>query len=315
MSVAERDDLQGGPIQEDEGASAPLHHSEFDAFVATIARLRAPGGCPWDREQTHESIAPNMLEEAYEAVGAIEDHDVEHMREELGDVLLQVVLQAQIAADAGEFDIDDVTHDINAKMVRRHPHVFGTQAAFSAAGIDASGIETSDEVVDMWDLIKAQEHRMKDERRMRRRVARGLSPDQPPGLLEDVPIQQPALAQAQAISRKAVGMGFEWETEEDVWDKVHEEIDEFLAATEGTRDAEVEFGDILFTLVNVARKRGIDAEAALRASCSKFRRRWGIMEARAWEQSTTLADLSMDELEELWQRAKESEGQGDDIGS
>jgi len=298
----------------DADPSTPPRHPAFDEFVATIARLRAPDGCPWDREQTHRSIAPNMLEEAYEAVDAIEDDDAEHLREELGDVLLQVVLQSQIAADIGEFDIDDVTRDVNAKMVRRHPHVFGTQKAFEAAGIDASCVETAGEVVDLWDLIKAQEHRMKDERRRQRRVAAGLPADQPAGLLEDVPVQQPALAQAQAISRKAAKVGFEWETEHDVWGKVHEEVGEFLAADEGTPDEEEEFGDILFTLVNVARKRGIDAEAALRSSCFKFRRRWGIMESHAWERGIDLKDLSQPELEQLWQLAKSGEhheGQGE----
>lgn len=288
-------------------AVPPESHPEFEGFVATIATLRGPDGCPWDREQTHASIAKNMLEEAYEAVAAIEDDDVEHMREELGDVLLQVVLQAQIASDAGEFDIDDITHDINAKMVRRHPHVFGTQAAFEAAGIEPDSVQTADEVISMWDLIKVHEHRIKDERRRQKRIAAGLPPDIPAGLLDDIPLQQPALAQAQEISRKAVNAGFEWDTEEAVWDKVHEEIDEFLAAEKGTSEEELEFGDILFTLVNVARKRGIDAETALRATCSKFRTRWGTMETYAHQRGVELSTLSMAQQEELWQRAKEKE--------
>ncbi|MBQ1448535.1 MAG: nucleoside triphosphate pyrophosphohydrolase [Coriobacteriales bacterium] len=281
--------------------------SAFDEFVDTIARLRGPGGCPWDREQTHASIARNMLEEAYEAVAAIEDDDVEHMREELGDVLLQVVLQAQIAKDAGEFDIDDVVRDIDAKMVRRHPHVFGVQQAFEAAGIDTDAIHDADDVLEMWDVIKAHERAIKEERLRRKRIEKGLSPDQPPGLLDDIPFQQPALAQAQEISRKAVGAGFEWETEEGVWDKVHEEIREFMAAERGSADEEGEFGDILFTLVNVARKRGIDAEGALRATCAKFRRRWGSMERYACEEGAKVADLPMQRKEELWQRAKQEE--------
>ena len=269
--------------------------------------FRSPQGCPWDREQTHASIARNMLEEAYEAVAAIEDDDVEHMREELGDVLLQVVLQAQIASDEGEFDIDDVTHDVNAKMVRRHPHVFGTQKAFEAAGIDPESVETSDDVVSMWDLIKVQEHKIKDDKRREKRLAQGLSPDEPAGLLDDVPFQQPALAQAQEISRKAVGAGFEWPDEESVWEKVHEEVDEFLAAEKGSADEELEFGDILFTLVNVARKRGIDAETALRATCVKFRSRWGNMETMARKRGIELSQLSLDQQNELWQQAKEKE--------
>lgn len=151
-------------------------HPEFNAFVETIASLRAPGGCPWDIKQTHESIAKNMIEEAYESVAAIEEGDVDHMREELGDVLLEVVLQAQIAADAGEFTIDDVAHDVNAKIVRRHPHVFGTQAAFAAAGLQPEAVQGADDVLAMWDQIKAHERKLKDAARAEKLRAAGLDP-------------------------------------------------------------------------------------------------------------------------------------------
>lgn len=263
---------------------APLAGDEFAAFVDTIAALRAPGGCPWDREQTHESIARNMIEEAYEAVDAIEQHDAAHLREELGDVLLQVVLQSQIAADAGEFTVADVCHDVNEKMIRRHPHVFGEEAAASA-----------DEALSIWDNVKLAEKSASD-----------AQEEAPKGLLDAVPVSFPALLQAYKISRKAVAVGFEWETVEEVWAKVEEEIAEFKQACQnGTaEEKELEFGDVLFSLVNVARKEGIDAETALRASCRKFRERWAFMEGAAWGQGLRIEELSMEEMQQLWDQAK-----------
>lgn len=275
---------------------------EFEEFVATIAALRAPNGCPWDREQTHASIAKNMIEEAYEAVDAIESGDVAHLREELGDVLLQVVLQSQIAADAAEFTIDDVCRDVNEKMIRRHPHVFGEAKAKSAG-----------DVLELWDSVKLGEKDAADARAaLQGRVREGL--------LDGVPTGFPALMQAQKISRKAVSVGFEWETVEDVWEKVAEEMGElreaFAAAPKTDKgkvaeDAkaavEMEFGDVLFTLVNVARKMGIDAESALRASCGKFRRRWAFIEGAAWVQGRSVEELSMDEMQVLWDEAKAHE--------
>lgn len=263
---------------------APLAGDEFAAFVDTIAALRAPGGCPWDREQTHESIARNMIEEAYEAVDAIEQNDAAHLREELGDVLLQVVLQSQIAADAGEFTVADVCHDVNEKMIRRHPHVFGEEAAASA-----------DEVLSIWDNVKLAEKSASD-----------AQEEAPKGLLDAVPVSFPALLQAYKISRKAVAVGFEWETVEEVWAKVEEEIAEFKQACQnGTaEEKELEFGDVLFSLVNVARKEGIDAETALRASCRKFRERWAFMEGAAWGQGLRIEELSMEEMQQLWDQAK-----------
>ncbi|BDE97714.1 nucleoside triphosphate pyrophosphohydrolase [Raoultibacter timonensis] len=277
-------------------------HEEFDEFVDTIAALRAPGGCPWDREQTHESIAKNMIEEAYEAVDAIEAGDTVHLREELGDVLLQVVLQSQIAADAGEFTIDDVCRDVNEKMIRRHPHVFGSAKAQSAG-----------DVLELWDSVKLAEKDAVDGRA----VDGGKDRE---GLLDGIPTGFPALMQAQKISRKAVSVGFEWDTLEDVWGKVDEEIaelrDAFASApktdkgkvTEGAKaEVELEFGDVLFTLVNVARKMGVDAESALRASSAKFRRRWAFIEGAAWAQNRKVEELSMDEMQALWDEAKERE--------
>lgn len=263
---------------------APLAGETFAAFVDTIAALRAPNGCPWDREQTHESIARNMIEEAYEAVDAIEQHDTMHLREELGDVLLQVVLQSQIAADAGEFTVADVCRDVNAKMIRRHPHVFGEAAAGSA-----------EDVLSIWDNVKLAE-----------KSAADAQTEEPEGLLDSVPASFPALLQAYKISRKAVAAGFEWNTVEDVWAKVEEEIAEFKQAcrSDDAQAKELEFGDVLFSLVNVARKEGIDAETALRATCRKFRERWAFMEGAAWGQGKRIEELDMDEMQQLWDQAK-----------
>lgn len=263
---------------------APLAGETFAAFVDTIAALRAPNGCPWDREQTHESIARNMIEEAYEAVDAIEQHDMTHLREELGDVLLQVVLQSQIAADAGEFTVADVCRDVNAKMIRRHPHVFGEAAAGSA-----------EDVLSIWDNVKLAE-----------KSAADAQTEEPEGLLDSVPASFPALLQAYKISRKAVAAGFEWDTVEDVWAKVEEEIAEFKQAcrSDDAQAKELEFGDVLFSLVNVARKEGIDAETALRATCRKFRERWAFMEGAAWGQDKRIEELDMDEMQQLWDQAK-----------
>lgn len=307
------------PLPVADPATAP-NHPDFNAFVQTIKALRTPcGGCPWDLKQTHTSIAKNMIEEAYEAVAAIEEDDVDHMREELGDVLLQVVLQCQMAEDAGEFTFDDVARDVNTKIVRRHPHVFGTEASFAAAGLDIEQAEellaelnakeerTPDEVLELWDVIKVHEKRQKAASVKQKLQEAGIDDDAPLGLLDEVSNQQPALMLAQEVSRKTVAVGFEWESVDDVWDKVEEEIGEFkaaCAAAPGTEEAELEFGDVLFTLVNVARKEHIDAETALRKTCAKFMRRWQAMEAAAYKQNRNIDSYSIEELEALWQDAK-----------
>ena len=256
-------------------ASAELQH-----LVQTIWRLRQPDGCPWDREQTHRSIGKNMIEEA---------DDATHLREELGDVLMQVVLHAQIAADAGEFTLADVARDIDAKLIRRHPHVFGDADA-----------DNSDEVLKIWDEVKLAEKAAKD-----KAVAAGEAA--PEGLLDGVPTHLPALMQAQKVSRKAAAVGFEWETVQDVWDEVAEERAEFEVEEPGSPEREMEFGDLLFALVNVARKEGIDAESALRASTAKFRRRWAAIEAAVHEAGDDLAACSTAQLNDLWDQAKASE--------
>ncbi len=302
-------------------ASNPVDHASFDQFVATISALRAPDGCPWDREQTHASIAHNMIEEAYEAVDAIEVNDMGHLREELGDVLLQVVLQSQIAADEGLFTIDDVAADVNEKMVRRHPHVFGDAAADDAA-----------EVLDIWDKVKMAERKAsvgsegsfsRDGEGVGTGEDASSSTTLPAGLLDGVPVSFPALMQAQKISRKAAAAGFEWDTLADVWDQVRSEVAELNEAydqapkaangkVEGDSDlcshVEEELGDVLFSLTNVARRMGLDSENALRASCRKFRNRWAWMEREAASRGKCLEDFfaeaTPEEREELWKAAK-----------
>ena len=282
----------------------PVSHPAFDGLVATIEALRAPDGCPWDREQTHRSIAHNMIEEAYEAVDAIESDSVAHLREELGDVLLQVVLQSRIAADAGEFDIDDVCRAIDEKMIRRHPHVFGDATA-----------ENANDVTGLWEQVKLAEKESADAE------AASAGVEIPEGLLDGVPTSFPALMQAQKISRKAAAAGFEWDTVDDVWEKVAEEVAELKAAyaaapkssdgkvlkeadEQAATAVELEFGDVLFSLVNVARRMGVSSENALRATCTKFRRRWAFMEGAAWGQGRRIEDMTADELEELWTISK-----------
>ncbi|QOY60561.1 nucleoside triphosphate pyrophosphohydrolase [Thermophilibacter immobilis] len=265
---------------------APMTHPEFDRLVRTIWRLRQPDGCPWDREQTHRSITKNMIEEAYEAVDAIEADDTGHLREELGDVLEQVLLHAQISSDDGVFDIDDVARELNEKLVRRHPHVFGDLAAAA----------NGDEVMDIWDDVKRAE-----------RAAAGEGDAPEPGILDSVPHSLPALMQAQKISKRAAKSGFEWETVDDVWDKVAEERVEFEREEPGTDARSLEFGDLLFALVNVARREGIDAEEALAASNRKFRARWSRMEELARQSGRELDSLGTTELNVLWGRAKQEE--------
>ena len=262
---------------------------QMQALVKTIWRLRQPDGCPWDRVQTHESIAKNMIEEAYEAVDCIEDGDVPHLREELGDVLMQVALHAQIAADAGEFTLADVAADLNDKLIRRHPHVFGERA----------GADTAEDVLKIWDQVKVAEKESAD-------AAAEAADERPAGLLDGVPRGLPALMQAQKVSRKAAAVGFEWESVDDVWAQVESERAEFRHEERGSKAAEMEFGDLLFALVNVARREGIDAESALRASTAKFRARWTAMEDAAFAAGRTIESYDTAELNELWDEAKEA---------
>ena len=266
-----------------------MKKNNFADLVETFAVLRGPNGCPWDKKQTHESLIKCLQNESQELIDAINKKDDENMKEELGDVLLQVLMHSQIAAEEGKFTIDDVIQGLYDKLHRRHPHVFGDADA-----------DNSDEVLKIWDEVKLAEKAAKD-----KAVAAGEAA--PEGLLDGVPTHLPALMQAQKVSRKAAAVGFEWETVQDVWDEVAEERAEFEAEEPGSPEREMEFGDLLFALVNVARKEGIDAESALRASTAKFRRRWAAMEQMAANAHVDLAELSTHGLNDLWDAAKAEE--------
>jgi tetrapyrrole methylase family protein / MazG family protein len=255
-------------------------------------RLRLPDGCPWDREQTHESLRNHLLEEAYEVYDALGAGATPALAEELGDLLLQVVLHAQLAAEAGVFDLTDVNAAIASKIVRRHPHVFG----------DAE-VRTSTDVNRQWERIKAAE-----------RSAAATSSDgdadpgsaTPKGALDGVSRSLPALAASQEMQERAANIGYEWPTIDGVLDKVHEELAELRSAATPAEQAE-EYGDLLFVLVNVARWEGIEAEAALRSANDKFRRRFASVERQARERNVQLKDLSFEELDVLWDAAKVEE--------
>ena len=265
---------------------------DIQSLLDVMAALRTPvTGCPWDLEQDFASIAPYTLEEAHEVADAIARGDLDDLRDELGDLLLQVVYHARMADEIGEFDFGDVVEAVTAKMIRRHPHVFGYQAA-RTAGM-AKG---------MWEKIKAEE---KADRR-RRRAARGLPDDSAKGQLDGVPPSLPSLSRALKLQQKAAKVGFDWGTAGPVLDKIEEEIGELRAAIAGGNQAEAadEFGDILFAMVNLGRHLKVEPEAALRATNEKFRRRFAHIEARLAEQDRTPDEASLDEMEALWQEAK-----------
>lgn len=255
--------------------------ASFEGFQDTIARLRAPDGCPWDREQTHASLRSNLLEEAYEALEALDAADDEALMEELGDLLLQIVLHAQIAVEAGEFSMADVIAVVDAKIKHRHPHVWGDTAV--------SGTE---EVFRNWEALKAQE-----------RSAKGQKGTGEPSLLGGVPKTLPALAQADTYGRRASRVGFDWQEVEGVVDKVVEEIEELRAAGDHA-EREAELGDLLFAVANWARWLDVDPETALRLSNARFARRFAWVEAEAKRRRLDLARLDPDALEDLWQAAK-----------
>ena len=251
----------------------------FEQLVAIMARLRGPGGCPWDREQSFDTIKPYLLEETYEVLEAIDKRDWPSLADELGDLLLQAVFFAQMAAEENKFRIDDSINAIVQKLIRRHPHVFADGSA-----------KTADDVKRRWDEIKADEKKSKGE------PARGL--------LESVPRTLPALVEAQQIASKAAGVGFDWENPGQVLDKLDEELRELaLARGSGSQaDIEGEIGDLLFVLVNLARFLKVDPEQALRKTNAKFRKRFAHVEAGA-----TLPGATIDEMEALWQEAKRAD--------
>ncbi len=252
----------------------------FAGLQATVAQLRGPDGCPWDQEQTHRSLRANLLEEAYETLAAIDSGDRAALVEELGDLLLQVVLHAQIAVDEGEFNVATLIWGINKKLVRRHPHVF--------AGLPVEGVE---DVLRNWDEIKAAENRSK-------------AREGGDGALSGVPIVLPALAQAQTYQRRAARVGFDWPELDGVVEKIQAEIEELLAAR-GSEQKTAETGDLLFTLVNLARWLDVDAESALREANARFRPRFEAMETRIGEQGGKGRERSSSRFNALWERVKE----------
>ncbi|MFL5749776.1 MAG: nucleoside triphosphate pyrophosphohydrolase [Chloroflexota bacterium] len=253
-------------------------------------RLRRPDGCPWDREQTHESLRNHLLEEAYEVYDALAGEATPALAEELGDLLLQVVLHAQLAAEEGVFDLTDVNAAIASKIVRRHPHVFGDAEARTASDVNRQ-----------WERIKA------DERAGAAEAAGsdGAAPA-PKGALDGVSRSLPALAASQEMQERAANIGYDWPSIDGVIDKVAEEAREIVEA-ESDADRAEELGDLLFVLVNVGRKLDIEAEAALRAANDKFRRRFGTVERLAAERDVRLRDLSFEQLDGLWDEAKAHE--------
>lgn len=248
----------------------------MDGLIDVVARLHAPGGCPWDREQTHLSLRPHLLEEAYETLEAIDRDDPAALTEELGDVLLQVLMHAEVAARNDDFVLADVIEHIARKLIRRHPHVFGEATA-----------STAEEVYQNWEQLKKQE-KPRD------------------SILDGVPVSLPALAASQSIQGRARRVGFDWPDIEGPLDKLREEIGEFARAADAGERAD-EFGDILFVLVNIADHLGVEAEQALRGANAKFRRRFAGVERLARERNLDLKDLDLAALDALWDEAKASE--------
>ena len=247
-----------------------------------MARLRSENGCPWDKVQTSESIKPYLIEETYEVIEAIDEKDPVKMKEELGDLLLQVVFHAQIAKDRGEFDINDVIDKISDKMVSRHPHVFG----------DAK-FETPEEVTKQWQDRKREEGKLKD------------------SALEGVPKELPSLLRAHRLQSRAAKVGFDWAKVEDVFGKLDEELEEFKEALEkkDKKEIEDELGDIFFVLVNISRFVGVNAEEALRKTISKFISRFRYIEMTAADEGRQLSDMTLEEMDALWNEAKKGEKQ------
>jgi tetrapyrrole methylase family protein/MazG family protein len=256
--------------------------NNFQKLVDIMTLLRSNDGCPWDKVQTSESIKPYLIEETYEVIEAIDEKDPVKMKEELGDLLLQVVFHAQIAKDRGEFDINDVIDKISDKMVSRHPHVFG----------DAK-FETPEEVTKQWQDRKREEGKLKD------------------SALEGVPKELPSLLRAHRLQSRAAKVGFDWAKVEDVFGKLDEELEEFKEALEkkDKKEMEDELGDIFFVLVNISRFVGVNAEEALRKTISKFISRFRYIEMTAADEGRQLSDMTLEEMDALWNEAKKGEKQ------
>jgi tetrapyrrole methylase family protein / MazG family protein len=269
--------------------SNKLEGTRFSELVELISRLRAPGGCPWDREQTHESLKPMMLEEAYEVVEAIDEGNDEEFVGELGDLLLQVVFHSQIATEQDRFTVADVIDRVSSKMIRRHPHVFGEDKA-----------ETSGEVLRNWEALKEAELREK-----------GKLDDEQSSMLDSVSTKLPAVMEAFQMTTKVSRVDFDWPDVASVLEKLDEEVDELKSAVRSPkpdhRDIAGEVGDLLFVAVNVARLLGVDPESALKASNRKFRRRFRYIEDRLRDQGRKPSDSDHKEMDALWDEAKKKE--------
>ncbi len=251
--------------------------TSFESFQEIVAHLRAPDGCPWDKEQTHESLRKHLLEESYEAIAAMDSGDFAAMCEEFGDLLLQIVLNSQIANEEGEFTANDVVKGIYDKIIRRHPHVFGDVKVDGVSG-----------VLQNWEKLKEKERGEKKEGK---------------GILDGVPLALPALNQAQEYQDRAARVGFDWPEIEGVLDKIGEEIQEVKDSTNQEELAE-ELGDLFFVLVNLARWKKVDAESALRGTNMKFKKRFGYIESNAKKQGRNLSDMKLEEMDALWNEAK-----------
>lgn len=275
--------------------------ASFTELIALMTQLRSPNGCPWDREQTYATLAPMLLEEAYEVLEGVEEAlegKPDELRDELGDLLFQIVFYAQVAKERGDFTIDDVTDTVHAKMVRRHPHVFGGSQA-----------ENVTEVLRNWETIKAEE----------KRAAKAPGSTRNASLLDGVSAKVPALMEAHQLSTKAARVGFDWEKVEDIFAKLQEEVGELLAAmkihassqleVDHTRIRE-EVGDLLFAVTNIARHLKVEPEAALKLTNRKFRQRFGYIEESLQAGKRNFESASLQELESLWQEAKQTKASG-----
>ena len=246
---------------------------EMERLQQVMKRLLAPGGCPWDREQTHESLVRYMIEETYEAIDAIEHHDMVNLKEELGDVLLQVVFHANLCEQEGHFDLADVMDAESRKMIQRHPHVFGEQPQ----------LDTGEQVLQIWESMKKKEH-----------------------LLDGIPKGLPALLRAHKMQEKAARVGFDWEDVSGAWDKLYEELEELKTASTEERRAE-EMGDVFFALVNVARMSGMEAEEILQKANEKFERRFNSVEQQVKASGKDWEDFRLPDLDHFWDEAKRQE--------
>lgn len=257
---------------------------EMNGLVELMKILREPGGCPWDRKQTHESLRPYLLEETFEVIDCIDEGRYDDLREELGDLLLQIVFHAQIAAEEGRFAVQDCIRSIREKLIERHPHIF-----------EDIELNTADQVRDQWERIKLNNHKDSD--------------DQPRSTLGGVPKSLPALTRAFRIQEKMAGVGFDWDDAVGAYRKLCEEVEEFgdAIATEKEEDIEEELGDILFSAVNTARLMGFGAEEALRKTTAKVIKRFTLMEHLIENDRKELTSLSLEEMDSFWERVKKNE--------